>query len=233
MRVKTSVLILISLGLWVYFNSLFNNFIGDDYDQIIRNTAVHHIANIPKFFLGSTYESGGEDRLVGIYYRPIMLTIFSLVYSFFGEQPLYFHLFQVAIHIANAILVYIFLRQFLKNGVAFFASLIFLVHPINNETAVYVANLQDALFFFFGMLALVLTQQKRLSIKKYFLILLFLLLSLFSKESGVLFLIIFLIYILIFNRKFLKPIYLSMPFIVAAYLKKQSLRHFYFFAAGY
>ncbi|GEM_PF-474874 len=110
-RSRLCVLLLIFIGTFVYFNSLSNGFVGDDTSQILRNTPIHSLKNIPFFFLGSTYENGGAERMKGLFYRPAMQVGFSVLYSLFGENPFAYHFFQVLLHIANSILLYFFLRK--------------------------------------------------------------------------------------------------------------------------
>jgi len=57
----------------------------------------------------------------------------------------------------NSILLFLFLRSFFSRYSSFVVCLLFLVHPINSEAVLYSANLQDVLFFFFGMLSLLLS----------------------------------------------------------------------------
>lgn len=194
------MLILILAGLLLYFNSLTNGFVGDDIDQIVRNTNVHSLKNIKDFFSGSTYYGGGKEKLTGVYYRPVMTTIYSLIYTLFGPRPFFFHLFQIFIHTANAILVFLILGFFLKKEVAFIASLIFLVHPINSETVLYIANLQEVLFIFFGMLAFLVFKRQKLNIKAAIIVFFLLLSSVLSKESGFLFAILLIFYSRLFKR---------------------------------
>jgi protein O-mannosyl-transferase len=213
------VLLLIFIGLALFMKGLINGFVGDDFLQIVNNTKVHSLINIPFFFTGSTYENGGASFLTGIFYRPIMMTLFSLMYFLFGNNPIGFHFFQLVFHIANTCLLFIFLRRFFKNPVSFLISLIFLVHPINSETVLYSANLQEVLFFFFGIISLLLISLK--SDKKfYYLIPLTILFSLLSKESGVLFMIVVLLYAYFFNknRQHFKFLMISLPLISAVYL---------------
>src|SRR6266699_3573701 len=72
-------------GIIIYFNSLFNGFVGDDAGQIINNTAAHSISNILLFFRGSTFSLEGSN--IGLYYRPLTTLIYSIIYSLFGPNP--------------------------------------------------------------------------------------------------------------------------------------------------
>ncbi len=174
-----------------------NGFVADDFYQIINNTLVHSLSNTMQFFTGSTYESGGADRLVGIFYRPIMLFFYALIYALFGLHPTPYHIFQLFVHIVNAVLLFLFFRKFFPRTVSFVASLMFLIHPINNEAVVFIANFQEVLFFFFGMNALLFVTQKKTTPRTYLLISILLLLSVLSKETGILFffIVLFLHYV--------------------------------------
>src|SRR5437660_55718 len=94
---KKVVSIIAILGFIVFFNSLFNGFLGDDLGQLLNNQAVHSINNIPKLFYGSTFDNGNSNNFTGIYYRPIMVSIFAFVYTFFGSNPFPYHLFQLSV----------------------------------------------------------------------------------------------------------------------------------------
>jgi len=61
---KKSIVFLLLTGLIVYLPSLFNNFVGDDFLQIVNNTTVHSLRNFFQFFSGSTFASGVAIRLL-------------------------------------------------------------------------------------------------------------------------------------------------------------------------
>jgi len=188
---------IIIIGLAVYFNSLFNGFVGDDNAQIQTNPAIHSITNIFLLFRGSTQYLAQTQQFIGLYYKPLLSISYTIIYSLFGANAFFFHLFQVFLHIANAILVYLIFKKFFSKTTSFVLSLLFLLHPINNEAVVYIANLQDVLFTFFGLLAFKLLAEK----KSFILISVMLLLSLLSKESGIIFSPILTIYYFLFSNK--------------------------------
>lgn len=195
---KKAVMILIVAGILLFSNGLFNNFIGDDNAQILKNPAIHSISNIKIIFSGSTFYSG--DSLVGQFYRPIMQFFYIIIYSITGPHPFLFHLFQLSLHIANAILLFFLLKWFLRERTSLGLALVFLIHPINSEAVLSIAALQEPLFFFFGMLGLLALLRYR-SGKSLFFVAAMLFLSLLSKETGILFVIAALTYVLIYDRK--------------------------------
>jgi hypothetical protein len=196
-------LVIAVVGLAVFFTGLSNPFQGDDQTQIVNNLVVHSFSHVSVLFEGSTFYNGGGDTtpLSGTYYRPMMMVVFSAIYSLFGAQPFFYHLFQIFIVIANAILVFLIFQRLLgKKLLSLALALVFLVHPINSQVAFAIPSLQDALFFFFGTLALWVLLKYQ-STKTLWLVALFLLLSLFSKETGVFFVLICLLYLFYFKRE--------------------------------
>jgi hypothetical protein len=189
----------------VYGFSLFNGFVWDDEEQIVNNVFVHSVKNIPLLFQSSTFNTGGAGISVGTYYRPLMMTFFSFVYQLFGPNPFFFHLFQLFFHILTAILIYLVFKHFLKEIIAFFMALIFLIHPAGVESVAYISAVQDIFYVLFGLLAfyIVIKNRAKFEFKNIFLINTLLFLALLSKETAILFFIIIFIYQLIFDRKFI------------------------------
>jgi hypothetical protein len=197
------ILIIILVGLVVFFTGLNNPFQGDDETQIVNNIVVHSFSHLDVLFNGSTFYNGGSvtTPLLGAYYRPLMMVVFAFIYTLFGANPLFFHIFQILIFISSAILIYlIFQRLLSKKLLALGLALIFLVHPISSQVAFAIPSMQDALFFFFGALALCFLITCK-STKSLWLIALFLFLSLLSKETGLFFVIICGLYLFYFNRE--------------------------------
>jgi protein O-mannosyl-transferase len=196
---KNVFLTLLILGFLIYGNGLINGFVLDDTGQILSNPLIRSIQNIPGLFAGSTY-SDGASTLRGNYYRPLMTSTYTVLYSFFGPSPFPFHLIQLLLHVTNAWLIYKLFRKWFSNNLAIFGSSLFLIHPINSETVLYIANLQDTLFMFFGLLALCVFILKPFRHYNTFIVFISLLLSLLSKETGILFIFLVLAYQLLYEK---------------------------------
>lgn len=80
-------------------------------------------------------------------------------------------------------------------------SLIFLIHPINVESVSYIAASQSELFFLFGIIALVISSKKEIHLRNLFVISGLTLLSLLTKETGFLFLLMILFFQLFFYKE--------------------------------
>lgn len=182
---KNVFLILTFIGFFVFGNMLFNNFVWDDKTFIVLNPEVHTL-NIPLLFGINLF----NDTL---YYRPIPALYSAFLYTIAGMNVFPYHLFQLAIHIACTFLLFLIFSKFFKKNISFLLSLVFLVHPMNVESVSFIAQTVSPLFFLFGISALYLTFRKKL---KYSILLtgLFLLLSLLTKETGILFVVLVFLY---------------------------------------
>lgn len=203
------------LGLAVFSVGLTNPFLGDDNFQIVNSPPVHSIENIGTLLSSSTFYNGQE--LVGSYYRPMMTIVYAFLYSLFGPQPSAFHMLQLALHIANAFILFLFLKNILKPIVSVGISLIFLLHPLNSQVVYSIPALQDALFFFFGILALWILATKE-SNKYLWTAAGLMLLSLLSKEIAVVFPLIASLFLFFFDREKLKPFIFRLIGPIALYL---------------
>lgn len=186
-------LILLFVGLLVFAGSLDNQFVWDDEEQIVNNSAVHALSNWPQFFAGSTFSTGGAaSDMNGMYYKPLMSLVFALIYSVVGSSPWLFHLVQLVLHVVNAGLFYFLLqslqpahRQTVKlNWVSLGLSLIFLLHPINVETVVYISSLQDVLSLTFGLAVVLILLRKPAKLSWVSLAFFSLLGAVLAKETG-------------------------------------------------
>jgi hypothetical protein len=214
-------IIIAVVGFAVFSTGLTNPFMGDDNGQIVDNPVVHSLSNIRLFFEGGTFYNGqGIAPLTGAYYRPLMTTAFSLLFTLFGLHPLYFHLFQLLICIASAFILFLFLRFTFITVLALPLSLVFLLHPINSQVVYALPAMQDALFFFFGILSMWLLLRFN-SLRGLLLVAASLFLSMLSKEVGLLFVAMSLLYLYWFDRKRLLPLagIMSLPIVLYLVLK--------------
>src|SRR5262245_21200266 len=138
------VAVFVLAGITMYAASLSNAFVWDDIAQVLQNHLAHSLANIRYFFQGGTFATGGAPRLGGIYYRPLMTTSFALLYGLFGPVPFYFHLYQLAFHLTNGVLVLLLFERWLTRVepegaglppaarfLPLALALVFVVHPMN------------------------------------------------------------------------------------------------------
>lgn len=219
-KLKTwqAILIIVVVGAAVFSSGLGGQFQGDDNSQIVNNVPVQSLSNAKLLFEGGTFYNGqGLNPLTGSYYRPLMMLTFSFLHELFGLNALYFHIFQYMLCIGSAILLFLLFRYSFSQLMALFLALVFLIHPINSQVAFSIACMQDALFMFFGLLAIWILVRFD-SIKSMPFAVLSLFVALFAKESALLFVIMSLIFLFWFSRKRLLPFMSMLVLPVAGWL---------------
>jgi len=219
---KSYYILLTVIGLLIYFPVLSKGFKYDDFPQIVNYSQVHLLKNIPQLFLTGFKYPTSHVNLISIYYKPLMFTFFTILYFLGHGSPFPFHLFQLLIYISNSVLIFIIFLKFWEKKLSFLLSFLFLIFPGSVEVASYIANLQDSLFLFFGLLALVFVQEKKINeIVRAVLIAFFLLCSILSKETGIIFFVLVPLYTLFFKiKKTIKYFFASLvPLATYIYLR--------------
>jgi protein O-mannosyl-transferase len=203
----------------LYFKSLNNFFISDDFIlifEIFRGDFLvlfwHYPPDFPHFF------------------RPLSIFSYRLLFLLFGYSQNYFLYFNFLLHLVNSFLVYLLSIKIVSAGlnvsgnrnfmISFFAGLLFCVHYIHAEPVLFMAAMSELLFTSFYLLALIFYFRYKagaINTDKY-LVILFFILSLLSKETAIsLLLILFAAEKVIFRVSFIKIIKdYSLIFIIGA-----------------
>ncbi len=140
--------VIAALVLIAYSNTFTASFHFDDNPSIIENPNIRHITgeNILKILSGN---------------RPVVY--FSIMFNYLvgGLNVVGYHIFNIAVHIANSIFVYLFVLWTLTlpslggnyrdraARMALFAALLFGVHPIQTESVTYIISRSELLATFF------------------------------------------------------------------------------------
>ncbi|MRS01607.1 hypothetical protein EG832_00010 [bacterium] len=150
----------------------------------------------------SLFFSQGND-----YYRPLTILSYLADFHLFGGNPAGYHLTNVLLHLANALLVYYLAAALLgrDQNSSFYpliTALLFALHPINSEAVVWISARTDLLCCFFALICMALLIKRSTTMTPIVFMGLFLscLFSLAAKESS-LFLPLLAIFHLILARK--------------------------------
>jgi len=145
------LLVLLGAFALAYGNALGGDFQYDDYSVIVDNPAVHSLAAW----------SRSADSI-----RPLLKASFALNWAT-SPAPWGFHLANLALHGANAVLVWALCRRFLlackecgqasiPGFLPLFAALLFALHPVQTEAVTYISGRSVAFmatFYLAGVLA--------------------------------------------------------------------------------
>jgi tetratricopeptide (TPR) repeat protein len=137
------------IGLFViltFLPSLGAQFVNwDDQSHLTANRAVQTF-NVREMF----------TQTVQKVYIPLTSLSFSVEHKLFGDGPFVYHLDNLLLHVGNTLLVYFLIQRLgATAAVAFWAALIFGVHPMRVESVAWVTERKDLLYAFFYLLALI------------------------------------------------------------------------------
>src|SRR5277367_5479774 len=150
----TLVAILLLVVCVCYGNVLLNSFVYDDGQQILRNPYVKSWKFVPQIFGTTVWSFVGRAGTTN-YYRPLMTFSYLVLWKIFGPMPFGFHLFSLIMQCAVVVMMfYAGRRLFQDDRIAWFAALLFAVHPIHTEAVAWIAALPDLEAGFLLMLAL-------------------------------------------------------------------------------
>lgn len=166
----------IAVTVVIYYSGLSGPFIFDDFPNILNNEQI----KLEKLTTENLRLAAFSTE-TGPLARPVAMFSFALNYYLFGADVYYFKLINLSIHCLNGILVFIFIRALLSvvftakgNGVssdkvsliAFLVASVWLVHPINLTSVLYVVQRMASLSATFVLTSLILYLKGRLFWRK-------------------------------------------------------------------
>ena len=170
--------LIIVLIILAYLPAMHAGFIWDDDDHLTRNTCIVGPLGFRDIWLSSS----------AVYY-PLVLTTFWLLHKFFGLNPVAYHLFNVIVHVANALVLWRVLRLLRVPG-AWFGAALWALHPVMVQSVAWITELKNTQSCFFYLLSILFflkadENEGRLYRWRFSLSLLFFALAATSKTSTV------------------------------------------------
>jgi tetratricopeptide (TPR) repeat protein len=185
-----------------YAPALRNDFVWDDTALILRDPLIRSWELIPEAFQHFLF----IDATPSDFYRPIQRLTYLADYAAFVFKPAGYHFTSILCHLGATFALLLLANELLRGWnfeerkrrwLAFIAALIWAVHPVHTAAVVYIAGRADPLAAMFGFLGLYCgireTPVKRANrwLLQIATALLFLL-SALSKETGLIFPVLFI-----------------------------------------
>ena len=207
-------------GVGVHLPSLGGTLLWDDVHLVNDNPLIKSPVLILEAFRHYLF----PDAYSG-HYRPLQTISYIFDYFFWNKEPYGYHLSNVLWHVLSGVVLYLLARRILvsilgqcpdesvwkrkinASTAAFFLALLWVVHPVHSAAVDYVSGRADSLAFFFGAAGWLLylrAQDLPASWTRRGLLLLAILSGLFSlcsRETGALWLLMFLLYLFAFQKK--------------------------------
>src|SRR6266481_9985168 len=127
----------------VYLPAVHAGFVWDDEQLVTGNLLLRNFAGLMEVW------SGGRTAD----YFPITNTVFWIEHHLFGDSAAGYHVVNIVLQAADALLVWLFLRRLNVHG-AWLAGLIFGIHPVNAESVAWISELKNVLSMFFVLLSI-------------------------------------------------------------------------------
>jgi protein O-mannosyl-transferase len=147
--------IIAGLVLIAYSNTFNSSFHFDDNPSIVENASIKHVTS---------------DNIIGMLkgVRPVVYLSLMFNYQVGGLNVVGYHIFNIAVHIANSFFVYLLMLWTLNlptvdakyrgkaKRMALFGALLFAVHPVQTEAVTYIITRTELLatFFYLGTVLL-------------------------------------------------------------------------------
>lgn len=189
------------LAFLLYLGTVSFPFVWDDSQLIVHNSTIRSWSNLPGVFAQDLWQHITNSS--HLYYRPLLVTWFTLNYSLFQLHPWGWHLAAVLLHVVAVVAVFALLRQLaLPYWTAALAALLFALHPVHVECVAWVSS-SDVIVTLFFVLAFVAFLKSREPGQSRWLpwrgLSLFLLLcALLTKEMALTFFAIVALYVFLF-----------------------------------
>ncbi len=152
--------ILLTLTLLVYGNTLTNEYALDDAIVITENKFVKQgIDGLYDIFSNESFTGffGFDKQLVaGGRYRPLSIATFALEHEFFGQSPFISHLINILLYALVVVLIFQVLQKSgrVATQAAFIIALLYALHPIHTEAVANIKGRDEILAFLFVLLAI-------------------------------------------------------------------------------
>jgi tetratricopeptide (TPR) repeat protein len=142
-RSMAQVAIIFGAALLVYLPALRAGFVWDDEQLITSNPLLRTFSGLIEIW------SGGRTAD----YFPITNTVFWIEHHLFGDNAIGYHVLNILLQATDAVLAWLVLRRLQIPG-AWFAGLIFGIHPVHVESVAWISELKNVLAMFFTLLSI-------------------------------------------------------------------------------
>lgn len=207
-----SILILGFLYVFFTYSSFSHFFVGDDYSWL-RWASESNTKRLLLNFIDAQ----------GFFLRPFPKLLIYIEYSFFGLNPIFYHVVNILLNFLTSIASYfLFIKIFKKTYIAFLGAIVFSFIPSHSQNLFWIATISTTLstfFIFLGLLFFYNARAKR-SLVGYFVSSILFFCSVFSYENAVIFILLTLVFdLFIVNKKYLGEKFIRVfPYMVNGFI---------------
>jgi protein O-mannosyl-transferase len=135
---------LIALAIFIaYLPSINGGFVLDDDEFLTQNPLIQTFDGLYRFWCSTKAQE----------FYPVSYSSLWIEWRLWERNPAGYHVTNLILHFIDVLLIWIILRKMRIPG-AFFAAMIFAVHPVNVESAAWIAQLRNMLAMTFFLLSI-------------------------------------------------------------------------------
>ena len=185
---------LVFIGLIAFWQSVAFDFVNwDDVTYVTQNELITSWS--PSNLWGVATETVTRN------YGPLTIFSFLIDHTLWGKNPCGYHATNVLLHLANGVLVFLLLKQLTGNRfVAFLAAALFLIHPVQIESVVWISSRKGLLCSLFMLWASIIRLRPEVTAKQDAWYIGLLIAALLSKALAIVFPPIVLLYDVLIRR---------------------------------
>ena len=175
-RAVGRIIVIITACLLAYMPAMSGDFVWDD-DRYVTN---NELLATPDGLWRIWFTTDSPSQ-----YFPLTYTSFRLEYALWKLNPTGYHITNIILHTANALLVWLLLRRLAIPG-AWLAATIFALHPVHVESVAWISERKNVLMVFFALLSILAWNEfvEQSSRRFYILSLLLYVLALAAKSTA-------------------------------------------------
>ncbi|MCA9010018.1 MAG: hypothetical protein KDB01_09745 [Planctomycetaceae bacterium] len=185
---------LVLIGLIAFWQSVAFDFVNwDDVTYVTHNELITSWS--PSNLWGVATETVTRN------YGPLTIFSFLIDHTLWGKNPCGYHATNVLLHLANGVLVFLLLKQLTGNRfVAWLAAALFLIHPVQIESVVWISSRKGLLCSLFMLWASIIRLRPEVTPKQDAWYIGLLIAALLSKALAIVFPPIVLLYDVLIRR---------------------------------
>lgn len=186
---------LVVLGMAAFWSSVSFDFVNWDDPAYIEHNAL-----IKSWSL--TNLKGICTEVITRNYAPVTVFSFLIDYTLWGMNPCGYHATNVLLHLINGVLAFLLIQRLSGSRfIGMFTAAMFVIHPVQIESVVWISSRKGLLCSLFMLSALLVRMKPDVTSKADLWYVLLLILSLFSKAHAVVLPPIVLLYDLLIRRQ--------------------------------
>jgi protein O-mannosyl-transferase len=127
-------MVIVVAALWIYWPALHGDWLWDDDQLVAHNLELRTLSGLGRIW----FSAPATD------YWPLTWSLLWVEWHIWGNQPLYYHLCSLALHIFSGLLIWrLFCRLGLRWG--WLGGLLFVIHPLAVESVAWISEIKNTL----------------------------------------------------------------------------------------